>query len=56
MSKPTKVALRKQLPRELRHQLWLRKNLTPKLQAQSQRRIFITRTKLAVVLGRSVEL
>ncbi|MDA1153215.1 MAG: hypothetical protein O2873_00455 [Proteobacteria bacterium] len=56
MAKATPVALTKQLQRELRHQQWLRKNLPPKLQAQSQRRIFITRTKLAVVLGRSVEL
>jgi hypothetical protein len=56
MAKATSVALTKQLQRELLHQQWLRKNLPPKLQAQSQRRIFVTRTKLALVLGRSVEL
>ena len=56
MAKPTKVALSKQLQRELLHQQWLRKNLTAKQQQQSQRRIFVTRTKLALQLVRSVEL
>jgi hypothetical protein len=55
MAKATPVALTKQLQRELRHKQWLRKNLPPKLQLQSQRRIFVTRTKLAMLLGRSVE-
>jgi hypothetical protein len=56
MAKVTPVALSKQLQREVKHQQWLRKNLTAKLQAQSQRRVFITRTKFALQLGRSVEL
>jgi hypothetical protein len=55
MAKATPVALTKQLQRELRHKQWLRKNLTAKQQLQSQRRIFVTRTKLALQLGRSVE-
>jgi hypothetical protein len=50
------IALSKQLKRQLLHQQWLRKNLTSKQQLQSQRRIFVTRTKLALILGRSVEL
>lgn len=54
MAKQTTVALAKQLKRELRHQAWLRKNL-PSAQQQSQRRIFVTRSKLAMVLGRAVD-
>ena len=44
------IALSKQLKRELAQQLWLRKNLSlTKQQAQSQRRIFVLRTQLALL-------
>lgn len=56
MAKQTELALTKQLRRELRHQQWLRKNLPRKSQQQSQHRIFRTRSKLTLMLGRSVEL
>ena len=55
MAKQTQVALAKQLKRELQHQAWLRKNLPSAQQQQSQRRIFITRSKLAQQLGRVVD-
>ncbi|MFU8825503.1 hypothetical protein [Yoonia sp.] len=55
MAKQTELALIKQLKRELRHQAWLRKNLPRNAQQQSQRRIFTTRSKLTLQLGRAVD-
>lgn len=56
MAKRTQVALQKQLTRELRHSAWLTKNL-PKTtqQRQSQRRVLVIRSALAIKLGRAVE-
>lgn len=56
MAKRTEVALQKQLTRELRHSAWLAKNLvktTP--QRQSQRRVLVIRSELALKVGRAVE-
>ena len=55
MAKPTEVALSKQLQREVKHQLWLRKNLPHTAQQKSQRKIFVLRTQLVVQLQRSVD-
>ena len=45
----SKIALSKQLQRELAQQLWLRKNLSlTKQQVLSQRKILVLRTQLAL--------
>jgi hypothetical protein len=56
MAKRTQVALQKQLTRELRHSAWLTKNL-PKTtqQRQSQRRVLVIRSALALKLQRCVD-
>ncbi len=55
MAKQTERALTKQLKRELHHQAWLRKNLPRRAQQKSQRLIFKTRSKLALMLDRPVD-
>lgn len=56
MAKRTQVALQKQLTRELRHSAWLAKNLAKTTQQrQSQRRVLVIRSELALRLGRAVE-
>lgn len=56
MAKRTEVALQKQLTRELRHSAWLTKNLAKtQQQRQSQRRVLVIRSELALRLGRAVE-
>ena len=55
MAKASTVALTKQLKRELAQQLWLRQNLPrSRQQQQSQRRIFVLRTQLALQQSRAV--
>ena len=45
----SKIALSKQLKRELAQQLWLRKNLSlTKQQVLSQRKILVLRTQIAL--------
>jgi hypothetical protein len=56
MAKRTVVALEKQLMRELRHRAWLAQHLpNTKQQQQSQRKTLVTRTELALKLGRAVD-
>ncbi|WP_292064075.1 hypothetical protein [Marivita sp. XM-24bin2] len=56
MAERTELALQKQLKRELQHRAWLEKNL-PKTQQQrqSQRRVLVLRSALALKVGRAVE-
>ncbi|MBO6899613.1 MAG: hypothetical protein JJ868_19830 [Shimia sp.] len=56
MAERTELALQKQLKRELQHRAWLDKNL-PKTQQQrqSQRRVLVIRSALALKVGRAVE-
>ena len=50
------LALNKQLKRELAQQTWLRQNLPhSRQQQQSQRRIFVLRTQLALEQSRTVK-
>lgn len=55
MAERTELALQKQLKRELQHRAWLEKNL-PKTQQQrqSQRRVLVIRSALALKLNRSI--
>lgn len=55
MAERTELALQKQLKRELQHRAWLDKNL-PKTQQQrqSQRRVLVIRSALALKLNRSI--
>ena len=56
MSKRTELALHKQLQRELRHRAWLAQHLpNTKQQRQSQRRVLMIRSALALKLGRAVD-
>ena len=49
MPTPSTLSLNKQLKRELAQQVWLRENLPhSRQQLQSQRRIFVLRTQLAL--------
>ena len=56
MAERTELALQKQLKRELQYRAWLDKNL-PKTQQQrqSQRRVLVIRSALALKVGRAVE-
>ena len=57
MPAPTTLALNKQLKRELAQQTWLRQNLPrSRQQQQSQRRIFVLRTQLALQEGDTVKM
>lgn len=57
MPAPTTLALNKQLKRELAQQTWLRENLPrSRQQQQSQRRIFVLRTQLALQEGDTVKM
>jgi len=57
MPAPTTLALNKQLKRELAQQVWLRENLPrSRQQKQSQRRIFVLRTQLALQQGDTVDM
>ena len=50
MAAQSALALNRQLKRELAQQLWLRQHLPhSRQQVQSQRRIFVLRTQLALV-------
>jgi len=50
MAAQSALALNRQLKRELAQQLWLRQHLPhSRQQAQSQRRIFVLRTQLALL-------
>ncbi|MFN3154704.1 hypothetical protein [Marivita cryptomonadis] len=56
MAKRTQVALQKQLTRELRHSAWMTKNLAKtQQQRQSQHRVLVIRSELAIKLRRAVE-
>ena len=56
MPAPSTLALNKQLKRELAQQVWLRENLPhSRQQQQSQRRIFVLRTQLALQLSDTVK-
>ena len=56
MPAPSTLALNKQLKRELAQQTWLRQNLPrSRQQLQSQRRIFVLRTQLALEHRRTVK-
>ena len=56
MSKRTELALQKQLQRELRHRAWLAQHLpNTKQQRQSQRRVLVVRSALALKLQRCVD-
>jgi len=56
MPAPSTLALNKQLKRELAQQVWLRENLPhSRQQLQSQRRIFVLRTQLALQLSDTVK-
>ena len=56
MSKRTELALQKQLQRELRHRAWLAQHLpNTKQQRQSQRRVLVIRSALALKLQRCVD-
>jgi hypothetical protein len=56
MSKRTELALHKQLQRELRHRAWLAQHLpNTKQQRQSQRRVLVIRSALALKLQRCVD-
>jgi len=56
MAKRTALALHKQLKRELRHKAWLAQHLpNTKQQRQSQRRVLVLRSNLALELGRAVD-
>lgn len=56
MSKRTELALHKQLQRELRHRAWLAQHLpNTKQQRQSQRRVLMIRSALALKLQRCVD-
>ena len=55
MAAASTLALNKQLKRELAQQAWLRQNLPrSRQQQQSQRRIFVLRTQLALQQSRAV--
>ena len=57
MAEASTLALNKQLKRELAQQTWLRQNLPrSRQQQQSQRRIFILRTQLALQEGDTVKM
>ena len=57
MPAPTTLALNKQLKRELAQQVWLRENLPrSRQQKQSQRRIFVLRTQIALEQSRTVKM
>ena len=57
MAEASTLALNKQLKRELAQQTWLRENLPrSRQQQQSQRRIFILRTQLALQEGDTVKM
>ena len=57
MALQTQLALDKQLKRELAQQTWLRQNLLhSRQQQQSQRRIFVLRTQLALEQSRTVKM
>jgi hypothetical protein len=56
MAKRTELALHKQLQRELRHRAWLAQHLpNTKQQRQSQRRVLMIRSALALKLQRCVD-
>ena len=57
MAAASTLALNKQLKRELAQQAWLRQNLPrSRQQQQSQRRIFVLRTQLALQLSGTVKI